>query len=237
MHEEAKRCTEKIHDMLCKSEEALKMMLDAGCLMDTKVNDLPELTDIVKDLTEAKRNCMEACYYEQVIKAMDKAEKEDEEMERMGYNTRRYANGEYAPKGRGHISGYNPILRDRPYINAYLNDGMMGYDGNGNGNGSSSDSNRMGARTMNSQTGSDRSVRMGYDGSYYDGDSFFQYDDARRHYSETGSDKDRDEMDEKGMKHVKQSLKTFREIWEDADPVMRKELHKELSAAVAEMKP
>ena len=85
--------------------------------LDTK--DCAEVADMIKDLAEAEKACMEACYYETVIKAMEKADEEDEQEGRMGYNAYRYANGRYAPKGRGTRRGYTPEMG---MMNPYLYD-------------------------------------------------------------------------------------------------------------------
>ena len=71
---------------------------------DTK--EMGEAIDMIKDLAEAEKSCMESCYYESMM----------DDDERMGYNSRRYASGRYAPKGRGR-RGYD---RADPW--------PMGYD-------------------------------------------------------------------------------------------------------------
>ena len=87
-----------------------KQFVDALCaeagrgvhMLDTK--EAGDVADMIKDLSEAEKNCYEAKYYKTVVMAM---EDYGEHEERRGYNHRRYANGEYAPAGRGHVSGYH----------------------------------------------------------------------------------------------------------------------------------
>lgn len=199
--------------------------------LDTK--DCSEVADMIKDLAEAEKACMEACYYETVIKAMEKSDEEDEQEGRMGYNAYRYANGRYAPKGRGTRRGYTPEMgMMNPYIYGYLYDpdfaeemekGRLGYQGEGGGN--------------RSQSGS----RMGYDMGWDPEDDprqsreYNEYKRAKRHYSETKSPEDKRKMDEHAMKHVNQAMDSFREMWRDADPNMRKRMKADLTTLVGEM--
>ena len=199
--------------------------------LDTK--DCAEVADMIKDLAEAEKACVEACYYETVIKAMEKADEEEEQEERMGYNAYRYANGRYAPKGRGTRRGYTPEMgMMNPYLYGYLYDpdfaeeikkGRLGYQGEGGGN--------------RSQSGS----RMGYDMDWDPEDDprqsreYNEYKRAKRHYSETKSPEDKRKMDEHAMKHVNQAMDSFREMWKDADPNMRKRMKADLTTLIGEM--
>lgn len=197
--------------------------------LDTK--DCAEVADMIKDLAEAEKACMEACYYETVIKAMEKADEEDEREGRMGYNAYRYANGRYALKGRGTRRGYTPAMS---MMNPYLYDpdfeeemekGRLGYQGGNQGSGN------------RSQSGS----RMGYDMDWDPDDDpkqsreYNEYKRAKRHYSETKSPEDKRKMDEHAMKHVNQTMDSFREMWRDADPNMRKRMKADLTTLVGEM--
>lgn len=199
--------------------------------LDTK--DCAEVADMIKDLAEAEKACVEACYYETVIKAMEKADEEEEQEGRMGYNAYRYANGRYAPKGRGTRRGYTPEMgMMNPYLYGYLYDpdfaeeikkGRLGYQGEGGGN--------------RSQSGS----RMGYDMDWDPEDDprqsreYNEYKRAKRHYNETKSPEDKRKMDEHAMKHVNQAMDSFREMWKDADPNMRKRMKADLTTLVGEM--
>lgn len=177
--------------------------------LDTK--DCAEVADMIKDLAEAEKACMEACYYETVIKAMEKADEEDEQEGRMGYNAYRYANGRYAPKGRGTRRGYipemgmmNPYLYDPDFEEA-MEKGRLGYQGE------DPDDDPRQSREYN------------------------EYKRAKRHYSETKSPEDKRKMDEHAMKHVNQTMDSFREMWRDADPNMRKRMKADLTTLVGEM--
>lgn len=191
-----------------------------------------QIIDMIKDLAEAEKYCMEACYYEKMMGSMDE---EDEEGEKMGYNARHYASGRFAPKGRGTRMGYMPMndLRD-PYLYDYNGEPMIhegdlrpmkfGYQPSGAGN--------------RSQSGS----RMGHDDRDWDMDDdpeysreYNEYKRAKRHYTETKSAVDKQKMDEHATKHMNQAIDSFRELWKDADPVMRKRMKTDLTALVGEM--
>ena len=177
--------------------------------LDTK--DCAEVADMIKDLAEAEKACMEACYYETVIKAMENADEEEEQEGRMGYNAYRYANGRYAPKGRGTRRGYTPEMS---MMNPYLYDPDFEEEM--------------------------KKGRLGYQGEDPEDDprqsrEYNEYKRAKRHYSETKSPEDKRKMDEHAMKHVNQAMDSFREMWKDADPNMRKRMKADLTTLVGEM--
>lgn len=255
---------------ICKAKEDLLEVFMAelhskgAAQMDTE--EAGEVVDMIKDLAEAEKSYMEACYYKKVIEVMEKESEEDED-DRMGYNNRRYANGRYAPKGRGRRMGYaRPRMHD-PYLESYLYDddddfedmmqehyGRMGYpSGGGQGRsgsqGGRSQSGNSGSSQGRSNSGNSSSgrsqsgSRMGYmdmddddedrDPRY--GKAYNEYKTARRHYSESKSANDKQMMEEKGMRHMNETIGTFREMWKDADPNMRKKMKSDLSTLVNEM--
>lgn len=119
----------EMKDTICGWAKA-EVAKGATCA-DTK--DLGDAIDMIKDLAEAECKCLEACYYRTVIEAMEDAGDEYEEgragySPRMGYNSRRIANGQYASKGRGR-RGYKPYVDQEPYVDDYLEDMRYGYNG------------------------------------------------------------------------------------------------------------
>lgn len=225
------------YDEICELKKDL-VKIFASELHTKGVNDLDtkdcaEVADMIKDLAEAEKACMEACYYETIVKAMERADEEDDDDGRMGYNSRHYANGRFAPKGRGTRMGYIPnMMMQYPYIYGYINDPdfedkmaeRYGYQTSGAGN--------------RSQSGS----RMGYDDWDWDLDDdpkqsreYNEYKRAKRHYTESKSPADKQQMDEHAMKHMNQAIDSFREMWKDADPTMRKRMKADLTALVGEM--
>ena len=197
--------------------------------LDTK--DCGEVVDMIKDLAEAEKACMEACYYETIIKAMEKADEEGEDDGRMGYNSRHYASGRFAPKGRGTRMGYMPETMRYPYFN----DDNMIYEGDMR-------SRRFGYQPSGAGNRSQSGSRMGYDDMDWEPDDdpmqsreYNDYKRAKRHYTESKNVMDKQAMDEHAMKHMNQAMESFREIWKDADPAMRKRMKADLTALVGEM--
>lgn len=85
-----------------------------------------QIIDMIKDLCEAEEKLWKACYYHKIVEAM---EKEGEDGERYGYDPWRYSSGRYAPKGRGHRSGYIPegdprVWSERSMVDPGDYDGM-----------------------------------------------------------------------------------------------------------------
>lgn len=123
--EELSELKDKFMRELCSAADKGLETLDAA--------EAGEVADIIKDLAEAKKLCLEAEYYETVIEAMN-----DGESPRYGYNPNRYSSGRYAPKGRGSMNmGYDrPYMDQKPYIRAFMDDPKfdenmrMGYTDN-----------------------------------------------------------------------------------------------------------
>lgn len=97
---------------LCETiEHAIKSQIDRG-LESVDTHELYEAVDIYKDLSEVKKNIVKTCYYMQIMEAMEDSEYGEDYDEngkiedRRYYNSRRYANGRYAPKRRGTVRGY-----------------------------------------------------------------------------------------------------------------------------------
>lgn len=170
--------------------------------------------DMIKDLAEAECYCEQAAYYRTVVDAMEDSD------DRYGYNNRRYSNGEYAPSGRGHISGYRPMIDEEPYVNAYLDNRTrpmmrMGYSMNS----------RM--PYMNSENTSSMDSRYG---KAYD-----NYQNARRHYTETNSMEDKQHMDIYANEHLTNTLESMRDIYKSSDPELKRRMKADLTKLIGEM--
>lgn len=226
MHDEVRSLKEdSSYKDICKMKEKLmegfKSEVEAKGFYNMDINEAGQVVDMIKDLAEAEEKCVKACYYATIIKAMEEAEEHDD---RMGYNSRRYASGRYAPKGRGMRMGYVPYMEYDPDFEEEVRGNVrLGYDQSGRGN--------------RSQSGS----RMGYDDDHWNDDArygraFNDYKNAKRHYTETKSQQDKDRMDMSANEHMMSAIASFKEMWKDADPAMRKKMHTDLSALVNEMK-
>lgn len=115
---------ERIHKMVeCLTEKTLSE-LDKG-IENVNVEEMSEAADMIKDLCEAE-------YYAVIAKSMKKADEEEEEYDkellrslkaeygeesgRRFYDHYRYANGRFAPKGRG---TYRRGYEEPPYMHMY----------------------------------------------------------------------------------------------------------------------
>lgn len=95
----------RMHDMIEKLSECAKCEIDKG-IENIDPCEMGQVTDMMKDLAEAM-------YYRTLMKAMEESSA-DETMEmfdrlddgRRFYDNYRYANGRFAPKGRGTRRGY-----------------------------------------------------------------------------------------------------------------------------------
>lgn len=95
----------RMHDMIEKLSECAKCEIDKG-IENIDPCEMGHVTDMMKDLAEAM-------YYRTLMKAMEESSA-DETMEmfdrfddgRRFYDNYRYANGRFAPKGRGTRRGY-----------------------------------------------------------------------------------------------------------------------------------
>ncbi len=192
----------------CCKAEAAKKGLDC---VDTQ--ELGEVVDMIKDLAEAEKSCMEALYYQKVTEAMLSYEEP-----RYGYNQNRSATtGQYMSRGSS---------------------SMGGRDGNSGGG-------RMGFRP--------HEPMMDMAGTSWDGDDYMQsamdpgnmssrygrayadYKSARRHYTETKSPEDKREMSMHAEEHLRDTVSTVRDIWEDADPNLKRKMKEDFTKLMAEM--
>lgn len=158
---------ERMHKMIeCLTEKALAE-LDKGIEnVDTK--EMGEVVDMIKDLNEAE-------YRAVIVKSMKEADEEQKEYDkellralkdeygeeggRRYYDQYRYANGRFAPKGRGTRRGYE----EPPYYHMPVNYNDMEY-----------------MRDMDKSRG-----KMYYSEPIAPHVSESNYDRAKRHYTET----------------------------------------------------
>ena len=70
------RCMESVCSMMETLVDAFNGELAKG-IESVNTHEAGEVTDMIKDLAETKRNLYEACYYEKVSKAMNEAEAYD----------------------------------------------------------------------------------------------------------------------------------------------------------------
>lgn len=169
-----------IKKMCEKLMDSINHELDKGIEnVDTK--ELGEAIDMIKDLYEAKKEMYEACYYKQVMEAMEEHDFENEEeiMEegRKGYRGRsRDSMGRFTSRGRGRRGYEMPMMiyeEDWDEMERMRdmdrNSGRMGYSGSQSTQ-SSGGVNHGGQSSSNSQnTGNSKGYEEGYSKGYEEG--------------------------------------------------------------------
>lgn len=205
---------EKVQEICCLADELLTELKGhyAGGSLSPKC--CGEIVDMVKDLADAEAKRWEACYYKKVIEAMEEAKDSPRyggAWEPSGYDNRRYSNGQFAPKGRGHISGYHDDMR------------MMDWEDDRDPDGY--------------RRGSHHASRsMGYTANeMLHGKPYHDYQNAMRHYTETKSMEDKKKMDHHAMEHVDNFIESAQEMLAHADAPLRKQMKADLKALVAEI--
>lgn len=165
----------RIHDMLEDVSEAATTELAKGA-ENVNTKEFGDVVDMIKDLSEAEKNKMEACYYKTLIEAMEDAEygkDYDEEGpiwddERMGYSRMRDSRGRYTSSRRGYRGqnggrsrrNYDEMMEDPRYMDEMYYGGRnnMGYSNGAYGGG---------RRGQSSNMGSSNSSRYGYSHDEY----------------------------------------------------------------------
>lgn len=213
--EEIKKLKEKILDCF-KSEINTKGF---ECM---SAEEAGEVIDMIKDLAETEKNCMEALYYQKVIEAMvSYDEPRYDGSANMGYNRNRYkSSGRFAPTGSGSRMGFMPP--HVPYTEYggdmspedYMREAKMGYSDN-----------------MMMDTRSNANMDTRYGKAYND------YKIRRRHYTETKSPEDKKEMEAHAEEHVRDTIATIKDIWGDADPALKRRMREDFTKLLGEMGP
>lgn len=215
----------EIKELKEKLTECFKGELSAKGASGMDAQEAGEVVDMIKDLAETEKYCMEALYFQKVVEAMTSYD-EPRYGESMGYNNNRYASGRYAPSGTGNRTmGYMPM-------DMALWNGAYGYTGTG------SNSN-MGGQ---SNGGSSNSGRSGYfmpDGNMSEetpyGRAYAEYKRRRRYYTETKSPEDKREMEMNAEEHMNMVIATMRDIWKDADTPLKKRMKDALTELMKDM--
>lgn len=202
---------------LCEIKEKLTTCFEAEMakgIEQMDVKEAGEVVDMIKDLCEAEKCIMEACYYKSVVNAMEEGSEEPRYGEVAGYNHNRYSSGRYAPSGHGHMSGYTPEHMIMPKEGQWMNwerhhmDGMrpMGY-------------------SKSPMTGNERHGR-----------AYNDYQEAKRYYTESHDEGAKMKMEAHAKEHLQDTIATMSDIWEEADPHLRAKMKAELSKLMEQMR-
>lgn len=164
-----------------------------------KTEELDSIADAIKDISEAKKYCCEAKYYEAVVEAMDESEDELE------YYRPSYRMGYRPPMYYGNATTA-PYMNNAWRMDNDIPDDMM----------------------------STRGRQYDPDGEHY-GRVYSDWKRAKRNYTTTHSEADREMMESEGMKHIVNAVSSLREMWADADPQLRQRMKTDLANLMTEM--
>lgn len=230
--QDAKKKIEEIEELRECVMKYLKCLKDSDIAVPAE--EVGQWVDMMKDSFEAEKDVWKGCYYKKIVEGMEPIS--DEEMRKFqekmrmqgnlegsfGYDNWRYSSGKFAPTGHGHYAGYVP---DDEMWDPDMNM-MMGYSGSKNGT------------RINSNMPDNGNMNTGYhnrNGNDRYGRAYAEWEDSRRHYTETKSKDDKDNMDRHAKEHVKDAMFSIKEMWRNGDPELKKEIKKELTAVVADM--
>lgn len=218
MHDNDGKITlEKICTLLDIMTDGLKSATNQG-LNNLDTHEAGQVADIIKDLSEAKKNLTDAeknewesCYYASIVKAMKDADERGDEEDRYGYIPREASR-----------MGKRGMQRDR--IKRWVRDPDTFED---------EMYERAGYTPGRKMSRDDRSSDNSSDERY--GKPYREYIDSRRHYSESKSQADKDMMEMYANEHLMDVMGSVREIYKTADPDMRKRMKSDLTKLVGEM--
>lgn len=218
MHDNDRKMTlEKICTLLDIMTDGLKSATNQG-LNNLDTHEAGQVADIIKDLSEAKKNLTDAeknewesCYYASIVKAMKDADERGDEEDRYGYIPREASS-----------MGKRGMQRDR--IKRWVRDPDTFED---------EMYERAGYTPGRKMSRDDRSSDNSSDERY--GKPYREYIDSRRHYSESKSQADKDMMEMYANEHLMDVMGSVREIYKTADPDMRKRMKSDLTKLVGEM--
>lgn len=118
----------KVNDVCEVSKAVLSCLKSeiASGVMNADTKEVGEVADIIKDLSETEKNYYEAKYYKLVAEAM---EEKSEFPYEMGYMpTRSTASPHWSQTGNSRSYGFNPVMEQEPYLDAYMEDRRRGSD-------------------------------------------------------------------------------------------------------------
>lgn len=240
--------TKYLTKMCEKIGDAINHELDKG-IENVNTEELGEAVDMLKDLYEAKEKMVKACYYKQIMEAMEEHDFENEEeiMDegRRGYRGQpRDSRGRYMSRGRGGRRGYEPDMmmydedweemermrdldRDRGrmgYGGSGSSGGMSGGNRGGNMGGQSSGGSSGGGGSRGYEDGGQMSSRMQRDGR--EGRS----GEARRGYMESKEmGKEKGEKMKELENYMKELSSDVTEMIGDASPEEKTMLKQKMS--------
>lgn len=204
MMDEMETKVKTICEMKEKLMDAAKAKLDMG-IANVDCHEMGAAIDMIKDLAEAEKSCLEAHYYKTVVEAMEEGGEE-----RLGYTRPR----------EPWTKRFKPMVDQEPYIDEYLDQHAGRYDM------------RMGYEDTPPRN--DRGEFRRENDSRY-GRAYRDYQSARRHYTTTNSPMDKEAMTTHATEHVADTIATIREIWRTADTDLKKRMKTDFTNLLGEM--
>lgn len=195
--------TKDIKKICERLTEAVKYELDKG-IENVDAKELGEVIDMIKDLYEGKKAVVEACYYKQVMEAMEEYGDEEMDEDRRFYRgqPRSRTSGRYMSRGDGRRGnsgrrGYEEMMPDyeemeqmrdmdryamgRMYYSEGGSQGGSSTSGRGSSQGGSSSG---GGSRGYSEGGNQGGSQGGNQGGGRGGQSSSRSENARRNYTE-----------------------------------------------------
>ena len=191
--------------LICCAEAELAKGIES---VDTQ--EMGEVIDMIKDLAEAK-------YYCAVTEAMeDYDEGEWDESDRMGYTGGRMSRSRSSGRSRTMSRG----SRGRSQAGSM----KMGF--------TDTDDYWDDPRYAGTDESMSR-IREMEDPRY--GKAYNKFRMARKHYHDTKSMADKEEMSESAKEHMTDTVMTIKEMWKEADPELRRDMKIHLDNLMKEM--
>lgn len=198
--------------------ECFKAEISAKGIECVDTEEAGKVVDMIKDLAETEKECMEALYYSKVTEAMLSYEEP-----RYGYNANRSATtGRYTTPGRGTRMGFVPPTRPNSEMD-WAGDPIR------------IESREWRSPSESSGYWSGRDMMDGHVDPRY-GDAYNKYKMTRRHYTESKSESDMKEMKRHAEEHLNDTIATVRDIWNDADPALKQKMKDDFTKLVNDMK-
>lgn len=215
-----KFCDEMVIEEIASMEKQLVSCTKSELAKGVESVDTAEMAqaaDMIKDLSKALKNHAEAKYYCTVTKAMEEYDEDEwEESERMGYNRSRSSRtGRYTSGGRSRGG------RTRNQAGSM----KMGF--------TDTDEYWRDPRYEDMSDDSITRIREMEDPRY--GKAYNKFRMARKHYHDTKSMEDKEEMSESAKEHMTDTVMTIKEMWKEADPELRRDMKMHLDNLMKEM--
>lgn len=219
----------------CKILDKLQSGLLAGLSKpeEMPIQEAKEITDMIKDIAEAKEKIVKSVYYEKITEAMEEAEygedfDEDGPIERAGYRGRNPRTGRFVSRGRGAGIGYG--YTESPLIYDPIQNYRMGYkDGQEN-------SGNM-QRENGNMNGNSGHINAGNMGQSRHGMAYDEYKTRRRYYTENPTGDNKLRMQQKWEESVDDAIRALKDMYMEAEPDQRRKVNAKVAKALQEMPP